>query len=71
MKLTAPLGNQFRINESIPPYAIGFHRGEDLIGMFDFSQSPATFKGDVDESARLFVEAVINQFGWFPPKKDS
>tara|TARA_R110000803_G_scaffold59101_9_gene117498 strand:+ start:1918 stop:2157 length:240 start_codon:yes stop_codon:yes gene_type:complete len=57
------LDKPFRTNESIPPFTIGFHHGEDQIGMFDFSQSPATFKGDVDGSARLFVESVINQFG--------
>jgi hypothetical protein len=68
IKLTAPLDKPFETNESIPPFTIRFHNGEDEIGMFDFSQSPATFRGDVDESARLFVEAVITQFGWFPPK---
>tara|TARA_R110000772_G_scaffold246261_1_gene359922 strand:+ start:317 stop:532 length:216 start_codon:yes stop_codon:yes gene_type:complete len=70
MKLTAPLDKPFRTNESIPPFTVGFHNDEDQIGMFDFSKSPATFKGDVDESARLFVEAVINQFGIATPLKD-
>ena len=48
---------------------VSFHNGDKLIGYFDFDARPATFSGDVDESAKLFVDAVLKIFderrgGW-------
>ena len=45
-----------------PSYTVSFHRDGKHIGTFDFNQSPATFTGDADDSAKIFVQAVIDQF---------
>ena len=42
-----------------PDFTVRFHCDGREVGCFDFGQAPATFEGDVDESARLFVEAVL------------
>ena len=31
----------------------------EKVGTFDFSKAPCTFTGDVDASAKLFVDAVL------------
>lgn len=42
-----------------PYYTVRFYANGKEIGCFDFSKSPATFTGDIDESAKLFVDQVI------------
>jgi len=32
------------------------------IGCFDFGKSPATFTGDVDGSAKMFVDAILRMW---------
>jgi len=52
-----------------PANTVMFHDAKgQLIGTFDFSQSPATFTGDVDASAKLFVELVIATFNKAVPQ---
>ena len=42
-----------------PDYSVGFFRDGKQIGRFDFNQTPATFVGDVNECAQLFVNEVL------------
>ena len=37
--------------------------GGELIGEFKFSDSQATFVGNADESAQLFVDLVLKKYG--------
>lgn len=53
---------EFRTDQSVRFCASGKE-----IGCFDFGQSPATFTGDVDASAQMFVDAVIRMW----PKQSS
>lgn len=47
----------------VPNNTVRFHTADGtVVGTFDFNQVPATFTGDVDASAKIFVEAVINIF---------
>ena len=46
-----------------PNYTVQFRKDDVIIGTFDFAATPATFIGDVDESAKLFCDAVIK---WMP-----
>ncbi len=48
-----------RNHNLIDPYTIRFFFEEKEVGCFDFGKSPITFVGDVDESARIFVDTVI------------
>ena len=57
---TVNLGQALELAQ--PSYTVSFHRDGKHIGTFDFNQSPATFTGDVDDSAQIFVQAVIDQF---------
>ena len=45
-----------------PNYSIYFHRGNEKVGMLDFNGPEMTFSGDMDESAKLFLEVVENAF---------
>jgi hypothetical protein len=56
--ITQPLAT-FRDGSHIVTF---FNKEGGTIGVFDFETSPATFTGDVDESAQLFVNAVISAF---------
>lgn len=52
------------VDDALRGRVIGFHGPDgDIIGKFDFNKTPATFTGDVDESARLFVDAVLRLWG--------
>ena len=42
-----------------PDYSIKFMRETKEVGIFDFNNSPATFVGDVDESAKIFCETIL------------
>ena len=57
-------GNFLDIKNWEPEHTVRFFSkdGEE-IGEFDFSKSPATFKGNVDESAKLFVDGVLRMWG--------
>lgn len=41
-----------------PTYTLVFSRDGKEVGRLDFNQSPATFTGDADESAKVFFETV-------------
>jgi len=45
-----------------PNYSIIFHRGNEQIGVLDFNGPKMTFSGDMDESAKLFLELVATSF---------
>jgi len=45
-----------------PNYNIIFHRGNTQIGVLDFNGPEMTFSGDIDESAKLFLEFVATSF---------
>jgi hypothetical protein len=45
-----------------PNYSIYFHRGNEQVGVLDFNGPEMTFSGDMDESAKLFLELVENAF---------
>jgi len=45
-----------------PNYSIIFHRGNEQIGVLDFNGPEMTFSGDMDESAKLFLELVEKAF---------
>jgi len=45
-----------------PNYSIIFHRGNEQIGVLDFNGPKMTFIGDMDESAKLFLELVATSF---------
>lgn len=45
-----------------PNYSIIFHRGNTQIGVLDFNGPEMTFSGDMDESAKLFLELVEKSF---------
>ena len=38
-------------------------------GVFDFSKSPVSFRGDADAAAKTFTEGVIQQFGVYLNKR--
>ena len=38
---------------------VSFNIGEDQVGVFDFGASPMTFTGDVDSSAKIFVDTIL------------
>ena len=61
-ELSGGLGATFTFAK--PKHTLSFwtHAGEK-VGEFDFDQAPATFDGNVDESARIFVEAVCRIWG--------
>lgn len=65
------LTEQFNVKlaEFTPNYTVQFFAGKKEIGCFDFGKSPATFTGDVDESAKLFVEAVMRMWPGAPNGK--
>ena len=43
--------------------SVSFHLPDGtIVGTFDFNQRPCTFIGDVDESARIFVDAICKIF---------
>ena len=45
-----------------PSCTITFHRGNTQVGMLDFNGPEMTFSGDMDESAKLFLELVATSF---------
>jgi hypothetical protein len=45
-----------------PNYSIIFHRGNEQIGVLDFNAPEMKFSGDMDESAKLFLELVATSF---------
>lgn len=46
-----------------PTYTFTFFNSKhEKCGTLDFNQTPATFDGNVDESARSFLTAVCNHF---------
>lgn len=45
-----------------PNYNIYFHRGNEKVGVLDFNGPEMTFSGDIDESAKLFLEVIANSF---------
>ena len=45
-----------------PNYNITFHRGINQVGVLDFNGPEMTFSGDMDESAKLFLELVATSF---------
>lgn len=45
-----------------PDYTVRFFLHGEEVGCFDFGKSPATFTGDVDASAKLFVDTVLGIF---------
>lgn len=53
------VGSTFNIK---PNYSIFFHRGNTQIGVLDFNGPQMTFSGDMDESAKLFLELVEKAF---------
>ena len=53
----------------VPNRTVQFSTKDAVVGTFDFNQVPATFTGDVDASAKLFVEAVLNIFNNWNPKQ--
>jgi hypothetical protein len=49
-----------------PSHTITFwNHANKKVGTFNFSNSPATFEGDVDESAKSFTEAVLKHFEYY------
>jgi len=61
-EFSVPAGETLILTKSAPNYSVTFHNGGVQVGAFDFNVTPSTFTGDVDESAKLFVEAVIKMF---------
>ena len=45
-----------------PNCSITFHRGNDKVGALDFNGPEMTFSGDMDESAKLFLEFIATSF---------
>ena len=45
-----------------PNYSITFHCGNRQVGALDFNGPEMTFIGDMDESAKLFLELVATSF---------
>ena len=45
-----------------PSYSITFHCGNRQVGALDFNGPEMTFIGDMDESAKLFLELVATSF---------
>lgn len=45
-----------------PNYNIHFHRGNQQVGVLDFNGPEMKFSGDMDESAKLFLELVATSF---------
>lgn len=53
----------FQGSPTPPPYTLTFYNhSNEKVGSFNFSTSPATFEGEVTESAKCFVEAVVSHF---------
>ena len=49
-------------SKRILDHCVRFEVGGKEVGCFDFGANPLTFTGEVDESARLFVGAVLAEF---------
>lgn len=49
----------FTIKDNTPYYTCQFIKDDAVIGIFDFSTLPATFVGDVDESAKILCNTVL------------
>lgn len=45
-----------------PNYNIYFYRGNEKVGILDFNGPKMTFSGDMDESAKLFLELIATSF---------
>ena len=45
-----------------PNYNIYFHRGDTQVGVLDFNGPEMKFSGDMDESAKLFLEFIATSF---------
>jgi hypothetical protein len=45
-----------------PNCSISFHRGKEKVGVLDFNGPEMKFSGDMDESAKLFLELVATSF---------
>lgn len=45
-----------------PNYTMSFHFDGEIIGTFDFNQTPVTFTGDADLSAKVFINWVVEYF---------
>jgi hypothetical protein len=42
-----------------PNYVINFMKDNSVIGKLDLNNTPATFEGDIDGSARAFFDYVV------------
>jgi hypothetical protein len=51
-----------RLADMTPDYTVRFYKGKECAGTFDFGATPPTFTGDIDASARVFVDAVLQIF---------
>ena len=45
-----------------PNYNMTFHRDGKQVGVLDFNGPEMTFSGDMDESAKLFLNWIANSF---------
>jgi hypothetical protein len=50
------------IRETKPNYNITFNRDNKQVGVLDFNGPEMTFSGDMDESAKAFLDWVANAF---------
>lgn len=59
-------GECFTVVPPEPDFTFRFTLHGKEIGRFDFGASPPTFTGDVDASARMFVDAVLRMMPNLP-----
>ena len=66
--LAVPEGQHLSIGNIKPNYTITFHRNTDTsgngreVGKFDFNGPEMKFTGDVDESAKVFIDWIAHTF---------
>ena len=61
-----------------PSPFLNFHKDGQLIGTFDYVDGEWTFDGNADESAEIFLNAIVNRLdqylssnGWIKPDECS
>lgn len=52
-----PVEDYFKIQMTSYPF-LTFNKEGEEVGVFDYVDGEWTFKGDADESAKIFIEAI-------------
>jgi hypothetical protein len=54
--------NSLSLFDLKPDYNVVFHNGDHNIGRLDFNSGVMVFEGDVEESAKIFFDALAEKF---------